>query len=235
MRAYPDSGSSKIEDVLGVKCTFETECAWTWNESIPDGFKVVTGANLTELNMTGLMPGPSADAVNNANGHFLHLRLGPSTTQRILKSPPFSSTRENCVLEVSIHQSSMFHGSLRVVIEPMESQGAVWVPAEIAGNDLRRWTPHTFRIDRVSKDFQILFEVVPHLGGNQRGHVSLDNLRMKNCFPEGFSNDTCNASQVKCTANKVTVCIRTPRICDITVDCDEKEDELLNCGEYPVD
>lgn len=33
-------------------------------------------------------------------------------------------------------------------------------------------------------------------------------------------------------AFQLPVCIKTPKICDITVDCDEEEDETLNCGEY---
>lgn len=59
---------SEIEEVLGVKCTFESDCAWTWQKHLSDGFYVVTGANLTESNMTGMMPGPAADSFNDANG-----------------------------------------------------------------------------------------------------------------------------------------------------------------------
>lgn len=57
-----------MEDVLGVKCNFETDCAWTWDENVLDGFTVVTGANLTDSNRTGIMPGPGADPNNDANG-----------------------------------------------------------------------------------------------------------------------------------------------------------------------
>lgn len=57
-----------MEDVLGVTCNFETKCAWEWDEIVVDGFQVVTGANLTESNRTGMMPGPSADMKNDANG-----------------------------------------------------------------------------------------------------------------------------------------------------------------------
>lgn len=125
----------------------------------------------------------------------------------------------------------MAHGSIRVVIEPLGSYEGSWVPTEIAGNDFGRWELITFRIGRISKDFQILFEVVPGpTSETQRGHVSIDNLRMRNCFPEGAKNETCDLSEVKCTTNKVAVCIDVPRICDINVDCDENEDELLNCG-----
>lgn len=58
-----------MEDVLGVKCNFETACAWMWDESVLDGFQTVTGANLTESNRTGIMPGPPADSRNDANGN----------------------------------------------------------------------------------------------------------------------------------------------------------------------
>ncbi|XP_055534113.1 tyrosine-protein kinase receptor [Wyeomyia smithii] len=225
---------SEIDDILGVKCNFETECAWTWDEHDQNGFQVVTGANLTESNRTGLMPGPPADALSDVNGHFLHLRLTVDSTPQILTSPVFAATRENCYLEMLTHQSSMGYGSLRIVIETMGAHESSWVPAEIMGNDLRRWQLNTFRIDRISKDFKILFEVVPHkLGGQARGHVSIDNLRMVNCFPDSMNTNNCSFSQVRCTANKAPVCIKTPKICDITVDCDEDEDETLNCDKIP--
>uniref|UniRef100_A0A182P1D0 receptor protein-tyrosine kinase n=1 Tax=Anopheles epiroticus TaxID=199890 RepID=A0A182P1D0_9DIPT len=233
--SLPEQGS-EMDDILGMKCNFETECAWTWEENNQhQGFQVVTGMNLTESNRTGLMPGPGADPAHNANGHFLHLRLTQESQPQILTSPVFGATKENCYLEVFTHQSAMHHGSIRIVIETIGNQESSWVPAEIMGNDLRRWQLNTFRIDRISKDFKVLFEVVPNkLGGQARGHVSIDNLRMVNCFPDSISTNNCSYSQVQCTSSKVPVCIKTPRICDITVDCDDNEDETLNCDQIPV-
>uniref|UniRef100_A0AAG5DV41 Tyrosine-protein kinase receptor n=1 Tax=Anopheles atroparvus TaxID=41427 RepID=A0AAG5DV41_ANOAO len=229
----PEQGS-EMDEILGMKCNFETECAWTWDENDQQGFQVVTGINLTESNRTGLMPGPSADPTQNANGHFLHLRLTKDSQPKILTSPEFGATKENCYLEVFTHQSSMHYGSIRIVIETVGNQESSWVPAEIMGNDLRRWQMNTFRIDRISKDFKVLFEVVPNkLGGHARGHVSIDNLRMVNCFPDSISTNNCSYSQVQCPVNKVPMCIKTPKICDITIDCDESEDESLNCDKIP--
>uniref|UniRef100_A0A182WD07 receptor protein-tyrosine kinase n=1 Tax=Anopheles minimus TaxID=112268 RepID=A0A182WD07_9DIPT len=231
--SVPDQGS-EMDEILGMKCNFETECAWTWDENDQHGFQVVTGMNLTESNRTGLMPGPGADPAHNANGHFLHLRLTQESQPQILTSPVFGATKENCYLEVFTHQSAMHHGSIRIVIETIGNQESSWVPAEIMGNDLRRWQLNTFRIDRISKDFKVLFEVVPNkLGGQARGHVSIDNLRMVNCFPDSISTNNCSYSQVQCTASKVPVCIKTPKICDITIDCDDSEDETLNCDKIP--
>ncbi|XP_049291749.1 tyrosine-protein kinase receptor isoform X1 [Anopheles funestus] len=231
--SVPDQGS-EMDEILGMKCNFETECAWTWDENDQHGFQVVTGMNLTESNRTGLMPGPGADPAHNANGHFLHLRLTQDSQPQILTSPVFGATKENCYLEVFTHQSAMHHGSIRIVIETIGNQESSWVPAEIMGNDLRRWQLNTFRIDRISKDFKVLFEVVPNkIGGQARGHVSIDNLRMVQCFPDSISTNNCSYSQVQCTASKVPVCIKTPKICDITVDCDDSEDETLNCDKIP--
>uniref|UniRef100_A0A8W7P6X3 Tyrosine-protein kinase receptor n=1 Tax=Anopheles coluzzii TaxID=1518534 RepID=A0A8W7P6X3_ANOCL len=193
--SVPDQGS-EMDEILGMKCNFETECAWTWDENDQHGFQVVTGVNLTESNRTGLMPGPGADPAHNANGHFLHLRLTQDSQPQILTSPIFGATKENCYLEVFTHQSAMHHGSIRIVIETIGNQESSWVPAEIMGNDLRRWQLNTFRIDRISKDFKVLFEVVPNkLGGQARGHVSIDNLRMVNCFPDSISTNNCSYSQ----------------------------------------
>lgn len=226
------SDNSGWDDVLGVTCDFESNCMWEWDESLLDGFHVVSGVNLTESNRTGMMPGPSVDGSNNAGGHFLLLRITPNTTQRILTSPEFSQTRENCYLEVLLHESNMAHGSIKIVIVPQDQPDASWVPTEIMGDNLNKWSIYTFKIGRVSKDFKILFEVSPKLGHHSRGHLAIDNMRLISCFPEGAISEKCNAQQVKCTNNKIAVCIKSNRICDIDKDCDQVEDENLNCGKF---
>lgn len=120
-----------------------------------------------------------------------------------------------------------------MVIEPQNSQESSWVPAEVAGNDYRHWQLMQFRIGRVSQDFQILFEVTPKLTNTQvRGHVSIDDMSLKGCFPETTRTDACYMAQVKCQKNKREMCLKTVSVCDIDIDCDDKEDELLNCGMY---
>ncbi|XP_070504088.1 tyrosine-protein kinase receptor-like [Chironomus tepperi] len=224
-----------FDEKLGVKCTFEKPCAWSYDTNVNGtNFEVTTGANLTNANITGVTPGPSADNLNDANGNFLHLPLTPETTTRILRSPVFSSTRERCYLEVFLHQSSMMQGTIRIVIEPAASVENSWVPAEIMGDDLRKWKYHTFEIDRVTFDFRILFEIVPNgLGGALRGHVSIDNLKMRNCFADSPRKDSCSLLQIKCNQSRIPVCIENARICDLVQDCDDLEDENLNCDKIP--
>lgn len=86
-------------------------------------------------------------------------------------------------------------------------------------------------ISSVSKDFRILFEIVPNnANGPMRGHVSIDNLKLSNCYADSPRKDSCSVSQIKCNESRVPVCIETPRICDLVDDCDDSEDEQLNCG-----
>lgn len=99
-----------------------------------------------------------------------------------------------------MHQSDMSHGLSRVVVELLHTAESSWVPAEILGDNVRQWTRKVYRLGRVSRDFRIVFEVVPDLRVGQKGHVALDNLRMVNCFPEGTKSEKCSTSQVKCTS-----------------------------------
>lgn len=134
----------------------------------------------------------------------------------------------------------MLSSRLRVVVEPVAAKDSSWVSAEILGNNLGKWKLFTFNIDRVSNDFQILFEIVPSnltMLSNPRdspmiAHVSIDNLRMRQCFADSPRMDKCSVTQLQCKENKIPVCIEIARICDVTVDCDDMEDELLNCGEF---
>ncbi|KAI8039940.1 hypothetical protein M5D96_007365 [Drosophila gunungcola] len=224
--------SSEYEYELGVKCNFETPCSWTWG-NYTDGFQVISGTELAKWNLTGLLPGPAADSIDDANGHFLYARVHPNSRPLNLTSPEFSTTMEKCFLEVYMHQSDMSHGLSRVVVELLDTAGGSWVPAEILGDNVRQWTRKVYRLGRISRDFRIVFEVVPDLRVGQKGHVAVDNLRMVNCFPEGTKSEKCSTSQVKCTANRVPVCIHLPRICDITRDCDEAEDEQQSCDKIP--
>lgn len=218
-----------MDETLGLKCGFETECAWHWEEDQPDDFHVLSGGNLTSLNRTGTMPGPTADVYNNANGRFLYARLTPKSGTKNLTSPTFGSTRENCILQVVLHQSGMGKSAIRIVIEPLVSPS--WVPAEIMGNDLRKWGWHTFRIGRISQEFRVSLEVARNNNDPKpRSHISIDNLEMRNCFAENISKGNCSATQVQCMATRIPVCINPERICDHSKECDGGEDESKDCG-----
>ena len=104
------------------------------------------------------------------------------------------------------------------------------VHLQILGNDLRKWGWHQFRIGRISREFHILLEVVPNKSEIRKSHVSIDNLAMIGCFPENINKENCSATQVRCMANRIPVCINPDRICDHSHECDGGEDEKQDCG-----
>lgn len=221
-----------MDEQLGLKCTFDSVCAWTWTNNSTDSFHIETGENITIKNRTGMWPGPTADIYNNASGQFLHTSLTPDSEPQILRSPRFGMTRENCGLVMVLHQSAMSRSVIRIVIEPHYKQSASWVPAEIQGTDQRKWVWYEFRLGRISKEFNILLEIVRNKSDPRpRSHLSIDNLAMWDCFAENVDKGNCSATQVQCQANKVPVCINPERICDHFNECDGEEDERQNCGE----
>lgn len=232
---------SAAEESVGVRCNFESACLWTWDINANNTFRVMTLKNLSDAKIVGLLPEPVDDhrtyVINR--GHFLHLRMLPTSSIHTLISPTFAGTKEGCHLEMFVHQNGNRNGIFRIVIEPVhtaEVTTSAWVPIERTGNDLRKWDEMSFPIGRVSQPFRILLEVVPKgLRTHQRAYVSIDNLRLRGCFEQNTSvaavNGKCLFGDMMCRANDVEVCINTRQQCDINVDCDKGEDENNNCGE----
>uniref|UniRef100_T1GM18 MAM domain-containing protein n=1 Tax=Megaselia scalaris TaxID=36166 RepID=T1GM18_MEGSC len=205
------------EEHFGVKCFFESKCAWVWEENGDDSFQITTASELHRLNITGLTPGPNADMLDDANGNFLYAKRH------------FGNLRFRSVDS----QSNLENGFLRVVIEPTESQESSSIIAEVAGDNLRKWKAKRFQIGRISRDFRVSLEIIPSIQKTSRGSIALDNIRMTDCFPQGTRNDKCSSTQLKCKSSKIPVCIPLSRICDLVVDCDDAEDELRNCDKIP--
>lgn len=135
------------------------------------------------------------------------------------------------MLVVVMHQSAMSRSAIRIVIQPAYAESSPWVPAEVLGNDLRKWGWHQFRIGRISNDFHILLEVVRNRSDQRpRSHVSIDNLAMMDCFAENNNKGNCSTTQVQCMANRIPVCINAERLCDHYQECDGGEDESQDCG-----
>lgn len=158
---------------------------------------------------------------------------------RTLQSPLFYPSKDSCKLEIYSNQFGMSQGNVRVVIEPVEMEEhhkgqliSSWVPAEARGNDHMTWEPMVFPIGKISMPFHILLEVVPPRGyySNSRGYFSLDHLALKNCFHDDNHSGTCSALDVRCQREDKNICIKSINVCDINNDCDDKSDELLNCG-----
>ena len=53
--------SSSNPDIFPTSCDFEVPCAWQWNDTIQNGFRLVTGQEVGQ---------PSSDASNNTQGEY---------------------------------------------------------------------------------------------------------------------------------------------------------------------
>lgn len=241
LRVELQDTSTKAEEGIGIRCNFESNCNWKWDSGENDTFRVVTIHNITDAKSIGLLPGLNHDQHFVINkGHFLHVRMLPTSSIHTITSPTFAGTKEGCRLDLFAHQSGNRNGKFRIVIEPVNKPDvttSAWVPIERNGNDLRRWTELSFPIGRVSQEFRILLEVVPKgLRSQQRAYVSIDNLRLRGCFEPNNSmvaiNGQCDVSDIKCKSNKIEVCVKARQHCDINVDCDDREDEMINCGKW---
>lgn len=126
----------------------------------------------------------------------------------------------------------MSASSIMVAVETTDKPQNSWIISEIVGEDTRQWQNHEFRIGKVAQEFQVLIEVLPKIRGKGRGHISIDNIQLANCFREPIYNESCSKSEVKCLSKKVPVCIGPSLICDTIQDCDQGEDEVLNCGKF---
>lgn len=57
--------NAQAEEAAGIRCSFETECHWTWDKAQNNTFQVVTGSNISE---TGMQPEPGADNAGDVKG-----------------------------------------------------------------------------------------------------------------------------------------------------------------------
>ncbi|KAL3284751.1 hypothetical protein HHI36_018894 [Cryptolaemus montrouzieri] len=217
--------------ISDTDCNFEEDCLWTWRKDIANGF-FITSAKSYNQGETG----PHNDANGKDGGSFLLLRAPHTETEFHLTSPLFSSTTSTCRLHVWIYQENMEKAEIRVVIDkltnhaPFINNHTQWVLDYIPGNDERKWNKYVISIGKVSENFTIILEVVPAKNHSSNATLAFDNVTLENCYPR--NDDTCAApQQFRCKSN--THCINNTRICDITEDCKEGEDERQNCDQMP--
>ncbi|XP_045462043.1 ALK tyrosine kinase receptor isoform X2 [Harmonia axyridis] len=219
---YPDSNTD---------CNFEEDCSWTWRKDIDHGFFIATAR--------GYAPGssgPRSDANGRDGGSFLLLRAPRAETEYHLTSPLFNSTKPTCKLQVWIYQEHMEKSEIRVVIDKLTNypqslnNHTQWVLDHIHGTNDRRWINYTRSIGKVSENFRILLEVVAAKNQSSNASLAFDNVALIKCYPE--DDDTCSAPhQFRCKS--YPPCINNTKICDITEDCEDGEDERQNCDQMP--
>lgn len=67
LREQLQDTNAAAEEAAGIRCSFESECHWTWDKALNNTFQVVNGKNVTD---TGMQPGPSADNPGDVKDHY---------------------------------------------------------------------------------------------------------------------------------------------------------------------
>ncbi|KAI4469994.1 apical endosomal glycoprotein precursor [Holotrichia oblita] len=94
-----------------------------------------------------------------------------------------------------------------------------------------RWVVYEKTIGKISQKFNIILEVVAGKSFTKGALVAFDNIKLIKCFPEGDRIDSCRANEYRCTTTNL--CINNSKICDISVDCANGDDEAQNCDKIP--
>ncbi|KAK9701781.1 Low-density lipoprotein receptor domain class A [Popillia japonica] len=141
----------------------------------------------------------------------------------------FDPSEDGCRVQLWIYQEAMENGIIRIVLHNINRTQVV--VDQIPGDNSRRWVLYEKTIGKISQKFNIILEVVAGKSFNKGGLVAFDNIKLIKCFPEGDRIDSCRANEYRCTTTNL--CINNSKICDISVDCANGDDEAQNCDKIP--
>lgn len=94
------------------------------------------------------------------------------------------------------------------------------------------WIKYEKTIGKISQSFNIILEILPTHPPAKGATVAFDNIKLKQCFPESNSVSACTPHQYRCS--QTNECINNTRVCDITEDCQNGDDETQNCGKLSL-
>ncbi|KAK1117952.1 hypothetical protein K0M31_015619 [Melipona bicolor] len=197
-------------------CDLEETCDWSWFQNQTAGFKRTTPASLR--NKTG----PIVDASNSTEGHFLWF-TGPGKPQIFSSTIP--PTGSHCVLELALYQVETNSGDIELLVI---TNNTSWVVMEKPGNNRAEWEVTRVVLGSITQPHQLLLEMtVPYSNSS----IAVDNIRLIDCFPESTPVKTaCTENMYRC---KNGSCLSKVRVCDLTEDCADGEDERDDCDKMP--
>ncbi|XP_075212596.1 anaplastic lymphoma kinase isoform X2 [Lycorma delicatula] len=209
--------------LAGLRCGFEELCAWRYNSS----FRV---APASEKPFDNYSSAPRVDGSYSPNGSYLMLLMkSPGPKQMLMWSPKYASTGEQCRLKVMLHMGNMVNGSFKVLVEIVHNKTS-WVVSEKNGTDSNQWEEYNVKIGRLRQEFNLVLEVTP--SERYPSHVALDNIKLTDCFNVPLpSYLNCSPTQYQCRNG---TCIDKLDVCDLTIDCADKDDEQQDCDKVPA-
>ncbi|XP_051942130.1 tyrosine-protein kinase receptor isoform X1 [Hippocampus zosterae] len=226
------------EDSQFFSCDFESPCIWTLSNHSQQSDWSAVSARQTER--AGWMP--EADySEGSSNGHFLLLSPSPGAEaskrcEYHLTSPIMPKSAHQCVLHLSLYETSPSQGNLTVLIKPLYSSSftniVVFKP-ERREDPRTEWEAVETRIGPVDEPFQV---TLSYTGCLQSGStVALDSLHFVDC--QSDEDNEVIPPDVDCGDNfyceHSEYCIERNHVCDFHTDCPLGEDEGFICGSLP--
>ncbi|XP_076176518.1 anaplastic lymphoma kinase isoform X2 [Ptiloglossa arizonensis] len=194
-------------------CDLEESCDWSWNQTLE--FNRTTPSARNKF-------GPKTDANNSENGHFLWF-TGRGKPQ--LWSYSIPRTGSLCVLELAMYQVEMSDGIINLIIVTNETSSFA---AQKEGNNNATWETTRFNLGAISQPHRLLLEMLTPYSNSS---IAIDNIRLIDCFPESTPvGAACTEDMFRCNNGS---CLNRTRICDLTKDCADGEDEALDCDKMP--
>ena len=195
------------------QCDLEKVCDWSWNQTYR--FRRITPS-------AGSRHGPTTDASKSEKGHFLWFN-GSGIAQMWSSRIPRTGSR--CELELSLYQVEMNDGAIKLIIITNDTSS---IAADKPGNNHATWEVTRFKLGAISQPHRLLVEMrVPYPNSS----IGIDNIHLIECFPELAPVGTaCTADMFRCNNGS---CLNRTRVCDLTKDCADGEDEVADCDKIP--
>ncbi|XP_046835258.1 ALK tyrosine kinase receptor isoform X2 [Vespa crabro] len=192
------------------RCDFDNFCDWIFNDTL--GLNKTTARKFTI----------TAEISKSEKGNFLWLR-GFGRGQ--LMSEVIPRTGSHCHLLLALHQVNMKDGEFNFVIQ---TNGQSYIATKRMGNNNAKWEITSFNIGAIAQHFRLYLEIfLPY----KNSSVAVDNIQLVDCFPESPPDVTvCTDDMFRCNNGS---CLNRTRICDLTKDCADAEDEGLDCDKMP--
>ncbi|XP_035737787.1 ALK tyrosine kinase receptor-like isoform X3 [Vespa mandarinia] len=203
------NGKAQPLALLG-RCDFDNFCDWSFNDT--QGLNKTTARKFTI----------TAEISKSEKGNFLWLR-GFGRGQ--LMSEVIPRTGSHCHLLLALHQVNMKDGEFNFVIQ---TNGQSYIATKRMGNNNAKWEITSFNIGAIAQHFRLYLEIfLPY----KNSSVAVDNIQLVDCFPESPPDVTvCTDDMFRCNNGS---CLNRTRICDLTKDCADAEDEGLDCDKMP--
>ncbi|XP_017761306.1 PREDICTED: leukocyte tyrosine kinase receptor isoform X2 [Eufriesea mexicana] len=198
------------------QCDLEKICDWTWNHT--NGFNKTTHSAQNKY-------GPTTDASNSTDGHFLWFS-GKGQAQ--ILSPMIPQTGLHCVLEIALYQVEMKNGTINLLIITSDAD---WIAAKKSGNNYAKWEKTVFKLGVITQPHHLLLEILTRYSNSS---VGVDNLRLVDCFPESTPvKMACTEGDAYMFRCKNGSCLKRAHVCDLTKDCADGDDEEFDCDKMP--